>query len=190
MYVKADQMYPSPKEMEELGTSLGLTAKEVRGWFKRRRSRSKGGKSLPNDGVGEKNPQSYSRSCMRSSTSSRCNFGAAVEKRCSVGTRKASRQVLLTSQHILAKIFRKDGPLLGSEFDHLPSGAHKGIFASLASLQDNAYMSLGFLEIDCKHQSFILCQRNLCFHISFDFYNKSILDWIIGLRMSIGLICA
>uniref|UniRef100_A0A1J3DY83 Homeobox-DDT domain protein RLT3 n=1 Tax=Noccaea caerulescens TaxID=107243 RepID=A0A1J3DY83_NOCCA len=122
-----EQMYPTPKEMEDLGKSLGLTVNEVRGWFKRRRSRRKDGKSLAND-----------RSRMKSSTSSRCDFGAGVEKRCSVEARKASSQTLLTSQHILAKIFRKDGPLLGSEFDHLPSGARKASWlgSSTADLQN------------------------------------------------------
>ncbi|VVB01384.1 unnamed protein product [Arabis nemorensis] len=127
-------MYPTSKELEDLGKSLGLTVKEVRGWFKRRRSRSKGGKSLANLGVGEKNHQSYSGSCMRSSTSSSCSFGAAAEKRCSVGRRKANHQVSLTSQHILAKIFRKDGPVLGSEFDHLPSGARKASWLASSSI--------------------------------------------------------
>lgn len=128
IYVIAEQMYPTPKEMEDLGKSLGLTVKEVRGWFKRRRTRGKGVKSLAN-------PQTYDRSIMRSSTSSRC-VGAAVEERCSVGTRKANCQTLLPSSHILAKIFRKDGPSLGFEFDHLPSGARKGIFTFLATSQD------------------------------------------------------
>lgn len=140
LYVIAEQMYPTPKEMEDLGKSLGLTVKEVRGWFKRRRSRGKGVKSLADDGVGAQNPQSYNKSRIRSSTSSRCDFRAAVEKRCSVGTRKANCQELLTSQHILAKIFRKDGPSLGSEFDHLPSGARKGIYTFLATLQDKTYI--------------------------------------------------
>lgn len=31
------------------------------------------------------------------------------------------RQKLLSSQYILAKVFRKDGPSLGFQFDHLPS---------------------------------------------------------------------
>lgn len=135
-------MYPSPKEMEDLGKSLGLTVKEVRGWYKRRRSRRKDVKSLVNDGVGAKNPQSYGRSGVRNSTSSRCDFGVAVEKRCIVGTRKASCQKLLTSQHILAKVFRKDGPSLGIEFDHLPSGARKGIFTFLVSFQDKNIYAL------------------------------------------------
>ncbi|XP_024005575.1 homeobox-DDT domain protein RLT3 isoform X1 [Eutrema salsugineum] len=129
----AGQMYPTPEEMEELGKTLGLTVKEVRGWFKRR-SRLKGGKSLPNDGLGAKNPQSYNSSLTRSSTSSRCNFGEAAEKRCNVGTRKASCQKLLTSQHILAKIFRKDGPSLGFEFDRLPSGARKASWLDSSSV--------------------------------------------------------
>jgi len=134
VFVKAEQMYPTPKEMEDLGKSLGLTLKEVRGWFKRRRSRGKGVKSMANDGLGAKNPQLYDRSLMRSSTSSRC-VGVAVEERCIVGTRKASCQNLLPSSHILAKVFRKDGPSLGSEFDHLPSGARKGISTFIATSQ-------------------------------------------------------
>lgn len=127
-------MYPTPKEMEDLGKSLGLTVKEVCGWFKRRRTRGKGVKSMANDGLGANNPQSYDRSIMRSSTSSRC-VGAAVEERCSVGTRKANCQTLLPSSHILAKIFRKDGPSLGFEFDHLPSGARKGISTFIVHLK-------------------------------------------------------
>ncbi|CAL9224946.1 unnamed protein product [Arabidopsis halleri] len=129
----AEQMYPTPKEMEDLGKSLGLTLKEVRGWFKRRRTRGKGVKSLANDGLGAKNPLTYDRSIMRSSTSSRC-VGAAFEERCSVGTRKATCQTLLPSSHILAKIFRKDGPSLGFEFDHLPSGARKASWLGTSSV--------------------------------------------------------
>ncbi|CAN8232429.1 unnamed protein product [Cochlearia groenlandica] len=110
------QMYPNRKEMEDLGKSLGLTVDEVRGWFKRRRSRSKDVKS---NELGAKNTNT---SLMKSS---RCEFGEAVEKRCSVGTRKSTCQRLLTSQHILAKIFRKDGPSLGFEFDHPTSEARK-----------------------------------------------------------------
>ena len=34
--------------------------------------------------------------------------------------RKINCQKLLTSQYILAKVFRKDGPSLGFQFDHLP----------------------------------------------------------------------
>lgn len=34
--------------------------------------------------------------------------------------RKINCQKLLTSQHILAKVFRKDGPSLGFQFDRLP----------------------------------------------------------------------
>ncbi|CAH2079366.1 unnamed protein product [Thlaspi arvense] len=120
-----DKMYPTPTELEELGKSLGLTVKEVRGWFKRRRSRRKDSKSLTNVRVGGK----------RSSTSSGCGFGVAVEKRCSVGTQKANCQNLLSSQHILAKIFRKDGPSLGFEFDRLPSGARKASWLDSSSVE-------------------------------------------------------
>ncbi|KAF8079476.1 hypothetical protein N665_1024s0004 [Sinapis alba] len=90
-----EKMYPTPQEMDDLGKSLGLTVKQVRGWFKRRTSRKK---PLANDGVvvRAKIPQPRKK--------------------------KITCQKLLTSQHILAKVFRKDGPSLGFEFDHLPSG--------------------------------------------------------------------
>ncbi|EOA15935.1 hypothetical protein CARUB_v10004029mg [Capsella rubella] len=129
-----EKMYPTSREMEDLGKSLGLTVKEVSGWFKRRRSRGKGVKSLADNGVGTENPQSYNPSRIRSSTSSRCDLIAGVEKRCNVGIKKANCQGLLTSQHILAKIFRKDGPSLGSEFDHLPSGARKASWLGTSSV--------------------------------------------------------
>ncbi|XP_019086298.1 PREDICTED: homeobox-DDT domain protein RLT3-like [Camelina sativa] len=127
-----EQMYPTPKEMEDMGKSLGFTVKEVSGWFKRRRSRGKGMISPADDVVGAGNPQSYNTSRIRSS---RCDFRAGVKKRSSVETRKANCQELFTSQHILAKIFRKDGPPLGSEFDHLSSGARKASWLGTSSVE-------------------------------------------------------
>ncbi|XP_019098378.1 PREDICTED: homeobox-DDT domain protein RLT3-like, partial [Camelina sativa] len=118
--------------MEDMGKSLGFTVKEVSGWFKRRRSRGKGMISPADDVVGAGNPQSYNTSRIRSS---RCDFRAGVKKRSSVETRKANCQELFTSQHILAKIFRKDGPPLGSEFDHLSSGARKASWLGTSSVE-------------------------------------------------------
>ncbi|XP_019088607.1 PREDICTED: homeobox-DDT domain protein RLT3-like isoform X2 [Camelina sativa] len=92
-------------------------------------------KSPADDVVGAENPQSYNTSRIRSSISSRCDFRAGVKKRCSVETRKANCQELFTSQHILAKIFRKDGPPLGSEFDHLSSGARKASWLGTSSVE-------------------------------------------------------
>ncbi|XP_010450235.1 PREDICTED: homeobox-DDT domain protein RLT3-like isoform X1 [Camelina sativa] len=127
-----EQIYPTPKEMEDMGKSLGLTVKEVRGWFKRRTSRGKGMISPADDVVGAENPQSYNTSRIRTS---RCDFRAVVKKISSVETRKANCQELFTSQHILAKIFRKDGPTLGSEFDHPSSGARKASWLGTSSVE-------------------------------------------------------
>ncbi|CAN7131139.1 unnamed protein product [Brassica rapa subsp. narinosa] len=41
--------------------------------------------------------------------------------------RKINCQKLLTSQYILAKVFRKDGPSLGFQFDHLPPSSSSSV---------------------------------------------------------------
>lgn len=106
--------------------ALDLTFKQVRGWFieKRRRDKSKNilivpplsskKLSLPNRRNGSKVTPATRKI-------------RAVEGR--IGNRKkklALFQDLLPSDYILRKIFRKDCPPLGVEFDTLPSRAIHG----------------------------------------------------------------
>ncbi|XP_010557732.1 PREDICTED: homeobox-DDT domain protein RLT3 isoform X2 [Tarenaya hassleriana] len=129
--------------MKEYSKSLGLTVKEVSGWFieKRRRDRGKAGCIMPLASAVErskkrKNPGSYNISNMSSPMLSKCTCGSSVvEKRSNAGKKKASVQELLAPQYILAKIFRKDGPPLGVEFDSLPSRIRKASWLVSADQQ-------------------------------------------------------
>lgn len=93
--MNAEEMNPSPREMDGLGKSRVRTSRKKSSLAAAAAERAK----IP--------PQSIENTCRKRKISCR-------------------RQKLLTSQYILAKVFRKDGPSLGSQFDHLPSSRSKG----------------------------------------------------------------
>ncbi|KAK2647491.1 hypothetical protein Ddye_014980 [Dipteronia dyeriana] len=141
-FYEAEESYPSKTEMEDLAESLDLTFKQVRTWFveKRRREKSDNGIDLPSP-PNKKLPHPTGRNgvgivaatkIVKGRDSSICNrliktpstslkykpMSSTVEN--GIGRRRQKNiilQDLLTPDYILKKVFRKDGPPLGSEFD-------------------------------------------------------------------------
>ncbi|XVF81356.1 hypothetical protein PTKIN_Ptkin15bG0148700 [Pterospermum kingtungense] len=141
-----DEKYPTQRELEGYAAALGLTLKQVKGWFVERRRRDKRDNGMvlpirsmeklpaPNEKnaadlyAGGKNPKGQDLLVHNSSKS-----GAALYSRYRstslVGGKMFGKENknmllpynLLSPQYILKKLFRKDGPPLGAEFDSLPS---------------------------------------------------------------------
>ncbi|GMI70898.1 hypothetical protein like AT4G12750 [Hibiscus trionum] len=118
-----DKMYHTQEEMEGYAAALGLTLKQVQQWFIYKRKRDKR-TILP-----IRSMEKPSASTQRNATGI---FDATENhKNTSVGAKGFGKkkkkmllpQDLLPAQYILKKVFRKDGPLLGVEFDSLPSQA-------------------------------------------------------------------
>lgn len=103
-----EENYPTQEAMQSYASALGLTSKQVRGWFIERRRRDK----RDNETDRSKTKTLSSRyEC----TSTRKE--SSINKR----AEKIILQDLLTPGYILKKLFRKDGPPLGVQFDSLPS---------------------------------------------------------------------
>jgi len=141
--------YPSHNDMEDLSTILSLTYKQIKGWFieKRRRDKSKNNFILPPPsskrfsvakGRNELGISSTAKKTLKLQDLS-IRDKTKVNTRASSKSKYASSEVdvrtdkrkkkltllqdLVTPGYILAKVFRKDGPPLGVEFDSLPSKA-------------------------------------------------------------------
>lgn len=143
----AEDNYPTQGVMKDYAAALGLTYKQVRGWFFGRRRREKNENDVrvlsSKKHVSAKNGiavvaakkilrrvglAAHSRRNMSSSSNyKRAHLGAhrwhcfhnndsgAVERE------RLLNEDLLTADYLLKKVFRKDGPPLGVEFDSLPS---------------------------------------------------------------------
>lgn len=106
----AGKKYPTYKDIEYLATVLDLTYQQVRTWFSDKRKRDKScGKVIA--------PRSSSQKLSVLKRGNRLGVALAARK---IGEKKKI-QNLFTPDHVLSKIFRKDGPLLGVEFDSFPS---------------------------------------------------------------------
>ncbi|KAM7263053.1 hypothetical protein ACFE04_000736 [Oxalis oulophora] len=151
----SDNKYPTHDEIDHCASSLGLTYKEVRGWFveKRRRDKNKNGNFLPPRLLNKPPPITSDRNANAPRVSSLKKIleqplpltsfknSSRVLKKVHdrISKRKKSMfvQKLLHPDYILAKIFRKDGPPLGVEFDTLPFQASKCFRKAPRSLQDS-----------------------------------------------------
>ncbi|KAE8675183.1 Homeodomain-like transcriptional regulator isoform 2 [Hibiscus syriacus] len=117
-----DKIFPTQEEMGNYALYLGLTLKQVQQWFINKRKRDKGTilpiRSMRKPSASTKGNATgiFAASVNHKSTSS---VGANI-----FGNKKKKMllpQDLLPAQYILKKVFRKDGPPLGVEFDSLPS---------------------------------------------------------------------
>ncbi|PPD94672.1 hypothetical protein GOBAR_DD08323 [Gossypium barbadense] len=110
------------KEIKGYAASLGLTLKQVQQWFASKRKRDKGTilpiHSMTSLSASTKRNAaaiSVARKNQKSASSVGANgFGKKKKK-------MPLPQDFLSPQYILSKVFRKDGPPLGVEFDSLPS---------------------------------------------------------------------
>ncbi|XP_062180685.1 homeobox-DDT domain protein RLT3-like [Phragmites australis] len=127
----SDVQYPKPEDMAEYATSVGLAYSQVRIWFKERRRKER--REMETIGAHMERQLSARSSGPRSSSSSsscdqapmcgipRSRLEFDSRSMSIIGEEPAARsQVLFPKDYILRKIFRKDGPPLGSEFDPLP----------------------------------------------------------------------
>ncbi|KAL5196616.1 hypothetical protein ABZP36_000128 [Zizania latifolia] len=128
----SEVQYPKPEDIAEYATSVGLTYNQVRIWFKERRRKERRemeslgahmAKKLSARSNGSR--CSVSRSTMYNTASLRLEDNSSVDRGVSfIGDKHTLRsQVLFPKDYILRKVFRKDGPSLGSEFDSLPQSA-------------------------------------------------------------------
>ncbi|KAJ6874041.1 hypothetical protein NC651_032773 [Populus alba x Populus x berolinensis] len=148
----AEDKYPSQRAMEDLAVDSNLTFKQVRGWFieKRRSEKSKNEliepprltkklsvfKGRKGAAVASDARKMLKQLELSTSTTDKSNKPssskykhAPSEVQGRIGKRKKKLvliQDLLTSDYILGKIFRKDGPPLGLEFESLPTRAFHG----------------------------------------------------------------
>jgi hypothetical protein len=145
MLFDAENNYPTKEVMEDHASSLGLTYKQVRGWFveKRRRDKRENGIIVPSRSTWSKKRPILltrrngsgiiaARKVLKGDPSMRYpkTHSSSIPKRPSMAENRIAKrkkklsliQDLLTPDHVLKKVFRKDGPPLGVEVDSLPSG--------------------------------------------------------------------
>lgn len=140
--------YPTQGVMKDYAAALGLTYKQVRGWFFERRRKEKnenGMRVSPSKrivrakyGIGIMAAKKIIRRVSladhtrgNGASSSKYIRGLRAQHwRCfdnhdmrTVERERILNEDLLTPDHILKKVFRKDGPPLGVEFDSLPSSS-------------------------------------------------------------------
>ena len=121
--------------MENYAATLGLTYKQIQNWFaeKRRKDKKDNDTTVPFRSefaekiathVGRNALEVVSRTAVTQSLSSKCKK-RPVDKNTIVTRTKRHNylQDLFSPDYILKTVFRKDGPLLGVEFDSLPSTA-------------------------------------------------------------------
>ncbi|GMH07840.1 hypothetical protein Nepgr_009680 [Nepenthes gracilis] len=102
----SDDRYPTQSRIEDYAFALGLTCKQVRGWFIERRRKEKKAEEI-NESK-KKRKKSYSS----------LEQGEVDEN-----TKRSilMHDMLYSPDFILKKVFRKDGPPVGVEFDTIPS---------------------------------------------------------------------
>lgn len=111
-----EDMYPTQKAMKGYAASLGLTFKQVQGWFMEKRKRHKKSGEVPF------NSSVQDRAESTDSLPSTCGHLASTNAKRWKKT-ICLQDMLFSPDYILKKVFRKDGPVLGVEFDSLPTGA-------------------------------------------------------------------
>ncbi|KAK8688666.1 hypothetical protein V6N13_087418 [Hibiscus sabdariffa] len=119
-----DKMYHTQEEMEGYAAYLGLTLKQVQQWFIYKRKRDKI-TTLPLHSM-KKPSASTKRNATDIFAASENHKNTSSVRANGFGKKKKKMlipQDLLPTQYILKKVFRKDGPPLGVEFDSLPSQA-------------------------------------------------------------------
>lgn len=148
----SEEKYPTKSEMEGLAAALDLTYKQVRTWFIEKRRRDKGDNGIVIPSSSSKKLKGFhgrNRLGVVSAKIVKKQDSLIHNKHLSLmvcnGTGKKKNAVtvlqdLLTPDYILKKVFRKDGPPLGVEFDSLPSQAFfrsKDSINSCPPLQEN-----------------------------------------------------
>ncbi|CAI0459366.1 unnamed protein product [Linum tenue] len=136
----SEEKYPTNDAIAELAESLDLTVSQVRGWFMEKRRREKSKKRLAVTPIQSKKlPSAKGRkilievgSLSHDMTKSGSSLSSEVEDGIIERSSKLTRiQQLHSSEYIMSKVFRKDGPALGVEFDSVPSRGFHAIKESI-----------------------------------------------------------
>ncbi|KAI4346516.1 hypothetical protein L6164_007406 [Bauhinia variegata] len=135
----AEEKYPTERAIKDYAAALGLTYKQVRDWFVEKRRRGKrengvilqlhsslGKKLLPRSGqnflgVAAAIGHVQDLSNQKADANSSSRYNRAMTRNVRKKNKRECLQELVPSDYILTKVFRKDGPPLGLEFDSLPS---------------------------------------------------------------------
>ena len=128
----ADDKHPTQSRMEDYASALGLTYEQVRRWFIERRRRDKQNANRSRGG-GSKSGGNRAKKCKMKNNKNVSNWAAGEDGNTRRGPLLA-QDMLYSPDYILKKVFRKDGPPLGMEFDRLPSTAFQGSCGSSGSL--------------------------------------------------------
>jgi len=129
----ADDKHPTQSRMEDYASALGLTYEQVRRWFIERRRRDKQNVDRSR-GRGTKSAGSRAKKkCKTKNNKNVSNLAPGEDGNTRRGPLLA-KDMLYSPDYILKKVFRKDGPPLGVEFDCLPSTAFQGNSGSSGSL--------------------------------------------------------
>lgn len=106
-----EEKYPNQQKMAKCAESIGLTYNQVKTWFKERRRKEKreieGAKNQSNSSI-----SALTSTKVNSYQSRKASLSLAQKKR-----RFVQMQVLFPKDYVLRRVFRKDGPPLGMEFD-------------------------------------------------------------------------
>lgn len=139
--ILAEDKYPTQSALETYAATLGLTHRQVQGWFAQKRRRNKREDETTVSSIGNEHSLSRRNGSNLSQTgrilNSKSNSKTMAEGNI-VNRRKrlGSIQTLFSSDYILMKVFGKDGPPVGAGFDCLSSGAFlhcKGILQVTSS---------------------------------------------------------
>nr|CAD1836468.1 unnamed protein product [Ananas comosus var. bracteatus] len=120
------ERYPNQKAMEEYAASVNLTYNQIRIWFVERRRKERRGEEQNilgmKDCQGGGRVHTYECSSKWSVNGRFLKHMHRVLGGQSAGRKRLMRlQILFPRDYILRKVFRKDGPPLGAEFDPLPN---------------------------------------------------------------------
>ncbi|CAM0885706.1 unnamed protein product [Alopecurus aequalis] len=152
----SEVQYPKPEDMTKYAATVCLTYSQVRIWFKERRRKER--KHMEAAGVHMETHVS-ARSAELSCSSSSSRSTSLVGKK-----HMLRPQVLFPKDYILRKVFRKDGPSLGGEFDPLPQRAHGHVRAADAtghnSYQDQGVVKKRKVMVSTAQRSTLPCENN------------------------------
>lgn len=119
----AEEKYPTRTAMECHATVFGLTYKQVRGWFVERRRREKR-KNIASELLSGRNGLGIAATRVAKLIPSSHKTKAPSSLKSKKKKMKPNHiQELQNPDYLLKRVFRKDGPPLGVEFDSLPSRA-------------------------------------------------------------------
>ncbi|CAM0885702.1 unnamed protein product [Alopecurus aequalis] len=150
----SEVQYPKPEDMTKYAATVCLTYSQVRIWFKERRRKER--KHMEAAGVHMETHVS-ARSAELSCSSSSSRSTSLVGKK-----HMLRPQVLFPKDYILRKVFRKDGPSLGGEFDPLPQRAHGHVRDATGhnSYQDQGVVKKRKVMVSTAQRSTLPCENN------------------------------